>query len=299
MLRHTPTLKGLRAFEEVYILGNFTRAAEALNVQQPAISYQIKQLESDLGTQLFVRRNGSLEPTPPAHELFSSVSRAFDGIRETAERIRRTDQKQVWTIATYAGVGAHWVSPRLAALSERLNVRTKVVTLITDADLLRESANCWIAFGDGNWPSFESRLLIRERVFPVASPSVARKILIPGNRMDMAGVPLIEQEDPERRWLDWQAWRSSGPEDWKLSDNRIIVNDHGMALHLALNGTGIALGWSGVIQDHLKAGSLVKLSEHEATSSNGYWLLGREGFFQTEDGQAVFETLTGNIKNDD
>ncbi|CAD0187270.1 Gcv operon activator [Ruegeria sp. THAF57] len=293
MSRRTPTLKGLRAFEEVYILGNFTRAADALNVQQPAISYQIKQLERDLGTPLFVRRKGELVPTPHAHELFHTVSRAFDGIRETAARIRSADQKQVWTIATYAGVGTHWVSPRLAELSRRLSVRAKLITLISDADLFREKANCWIAFGDGNWPGFEARLLIRECVFPVSSPSVARRIRKYKSRVDTSGIPLIEQEDPENRWLDWQAWSNSSSENWGLTDNRVIVNDHGMALHLALAGSGIALGWSGVIQDHLSAGSLVQLSEFEATSSNGYWLLGREGFFDTEEGRLVFDTLTG------
>ncbi len=291
MSRRTPTLKGLRAFEEVYILGNFTRAADALNVQQPAISYQIKQLEEDLGTRLFLRKNGKLEPTPPAHDLFHSVSRAFDGIRETSARIRRADQKQVWTIATYAGVAAHWVSPRLPALSKHLNVRTKVVTLVTDADLFREEANCWIAFGDGYWPGFESRLLIRERVFPVASPSVARQILKLKDRVETGGVPFIELEDTEHRWLDWQSWLGASSENWNFLDNRIIVNDHGMALHLALAGSGIALGWHGVLQGHLNAGSLVQLSQYEATSSSGYWLLGRKGFFQSEEGQKIYDAL--------
>lgn len=280
-------------------MGTFTRAAEALNVQQPAISYQIKQLETDLGTRLFVRRNGGLEPTPSAHDLYHSVSRAFDGIREASARIRNANQKRVWTIATYAGIGAHWVSPRLPDLAERLNVRTKVVTLITDEDLFREHANCWIAFGNGNWPGFEARLLIRERVFPVASPSVARRILKLKDRVESTGVPFIEQEDTENRWLNWRSWFSASSENWSFTDNRIIVNDHGMALHLALSGSGIALGWSGVIQDHLRAGSLVKLSTQEITSSNGYWLLGREGFFKTNEGKTVFDALNQKIETGD
>lgn len=39
---------------------SFTRAAEAINLTQPAVSHHISQLEKDLGAQLFIRRKGKL-----------------------------------------------------------------------------------------------------------------------------------------------------------------------------------------------------------------------------------------------
>ena len=42
-----PPLKAVRAFEACYRLGSYTRAAAQLNVQQPAISHQIRLLETD------------------------------------------------------------------------------------------------------------------------------------------------------------------------------------------------------------------------------------------------------------
>lgn len=291
MSRQMPTLKGLRAFEEVYILGNYTRAAEALNVQQPAISYQIKRLEQDLDVTLFARGNGGLEPTAHAHDLFDTVSRAFDDIRKVTDRIQRADAQKIWAIATYAGIAANWVSPRLRTLSQQLGVHTKLVTLVSERDLFNEEANCWIAFGHGDWPGFDARLLIREEVCPVASPSLAQRFLKEQSSANAPEVPFVEQDDPERRWLDWQSWLDNSSENWRLSDNRIIVNDHVMALNLALSGFGVALGWAGVVEDHLEAGNLVRLSSQIVTSSNGYWLLGRKGFFLTEEGQKIHEIL--------
>lgn len=48
-------LRALNIFIEVAELGSFTRAGEKLGYSQPTISFQIKQLEKEMGTQLFDR----------------------------------------------------------------------------------------------------------------------------------------------------------------------------------------------------------------------------------------------------
>lgn len=59
---HT-TLKQLTSFEAVARLRNFTRAAEELNLSQPAVSMQVKQLEIQVQAQLLEQRGRTLEPT--------------------------------------------------------------------------------------------------------------------------------------------------------------------------------------------------------------------------------------------
>ncbi|MEP1032434.1 hydrogen peroxide-inducible genes activator [Ekhidna sp.] len=44
-------------------LGSFTRAAHALNMTQPALSLQIKNLENEIGISLFDRSRSRIEPT--------------------------------------------------------------------------------------------------------------------------------------------------------------------------------------------------------------------------------------------
>ncbi len=48
-------LRSLSTFIQIAELGNFTRAAEKLGYSQPTVSFQIKQLEQELGVKLFDR----------------------------------------------------------------------------------------------------------------------------------------------------------------------------------------------------------------------------------------------------
>ena len=54
-------IKTLLAVEEEK---NFTKAANKLNLTQPAVSHQIKELEEELHEQLFIRKKGDIIPTP-------------------------------------------------------------------------------------------------------------------------------------------------------------------------------------------------------------------------------------------
>ncbi|RTR01925.1 LysR family transcriptional regulator [Halomonas nitroreducens] len=58
----------LRTFEALVELGNFTRAAERLDLTQAAVSQHIKHLESRLGP-LLLRQSRKLELTPAGHAL--------------------------------------------------------------------------------------------------------------------------------------------------------------------------------------------------------------------------------------
>ena len=64
-------LRNLITFIHVAELGSFTRAAEALDYSQSTVSFQIKQLEDELGCLLFERINHTITLTERGHELVS------------------------------------------------------------------------------------------------------------------------------------------------------------------------------------------------------------------------------------
>jgi DNA-binding transcriptional LysR family regulator len=77
----------LRSFAAVADEGNLTRAAEGLFVSQPALTKQIRQLESQLGVQLFIRSRAGMTLTAAGQALAAQAPAVLDAwdqaLRET------------------------------------------------------------------------------------------------------------------------------------------------------------------------------------------------------------------------
>lgn len=79
-------LRNLITFIHVAELGSFTKAAEQLGYSQSTISFQIKQLEEELGCLLFERINHTITMTERGHELVSyahEVRKLTDEFKES------------------------------------------------------------------------------------------------------------------------------------------------------------------------------------------------------------------------
>lgn len=83
-------LRKLRYFVAVAERLHFGRAAEALHITQPALSRQIRQLERELGVELFVRTSRDVTLTPAGEQLLADGRRLLSSSRATLERVRRT-----------------------------------------------------------------------------------------------------------------------------------------------------------------------------------------------------------------
>ena len=62
-------LQGLNIFVQVAELNSFTKAGELLGYSQPTVSFQIKQLEKELGVQLFDRIGHTINLTDAGREV--------------------------------------------------------------------------------------------------------------------------------------------------------------------------------------------------------------------------------------
>jgi DNA-binding transcriptional LysR family regulator len=85
------TPREIEVFASVMLHGTTTKAADALDITQPAVSKMLQQLTEKAGFQLFRKSRQRLIPTPEAHMLYAEVRRVFEsarGISRAAKDIR-------------------------------------------------------------------------------------------------------------------------------------------------------------------------------------------------------------------
>lgn len=98
----TMELRQLRYFAKAAETLNFSDAAKALNIAQSTLSQQIKQLEDELGVQLFQRNSHSISLTEAADEVLPYALRTIHDAETCSDRIR--DLRQLLTGTLNIGV---------------------------------------------------------------------------------------------------------------------------------------------------------------------------------------------------
>ena len=95
---------------------NFTRAAERLNMSQPPLSCQIRNLEDDLGVRLFIRGKRKLELTEAGRLLYRRTEQLLELAEKTRSDLASLNQELSGTICigTVEGrapfLAARWIS---------------------------------------------------------------------------------------------------------------------------------------------------------------------------------------------
>lgn len=79
-------------FDAIYAEGSITRAAETLNLTQPAVSHALGRLRELLNDELFTRGRGrsgmTMVPTPVAHQLIGPVRSSLKGLADAIHTTR-------------------------------------------------------------------------------------------------------------------------------------------------------------------------------------------------------------------
>ena len=83
-----PNFHQLHIFHTVVRLGSFSQAARELNISQPAVSIQVRELERSLGCRLIQRRRRGLALTDTGEAVYRYTSRIFALAREMADTVQ-------------------------------------------------------------------------------------------------------------------------------------------------------------------------------------------------------------------
>jgi DNA-binding transcriptional LysR family regulator len=129
----------LAAFCAVVERRSFSQAAERLGVTQPAVSLQVRALESRLGQRLIDRSGRRVEPTEAGWRLYRSAQRLLQLEEQLIEDVRGDGGRLRGRLAIGAstGPGAHLV-PLLLCEFQRAHPDLRVALSISDTHTVIE-----------------------------------------------------------------------------------------------------------------------------------------------------------------
>ena len=121
-------LKQLEAFYLVIRRKSFTRAAEELNVTQPAVTIQVKSLEKSLNLKLIQQVGKRMQLTEAGEILYQYAEKIFDLVSDANEKMRdfrklMRGTLQIGTTKNYA----RYIMPALLSEIQRRFPRIKVI----------------------------------------------------------------------------------------------------------------------------------------------------------------------------
>ncbi|MBV8032657.1 MAG: transcriptional regulator GcvA [Betaproteobacteria bacterium] len=271
-----PPLDLLVGFEAAARHLSFTKAGDELALTQSAVSRQIKDLEDGLGVALFERRHRALVLTEAGQQFYASAAQVLATMRSATERVRaHAGRKRPLSVTTTHSFAALWLIPRLAGFTrEHPGVDVRITADTRVQDLERDGLDVAIRHGPASLAGPNAVRLMGERVFPVCSPKLLKKLPLE-KPADLARHILLQYDDPDVRhpWLHWKTWL----EVERIADLKpagtLAFSGYEQIIPAAIAGHGVALGRSPLVKDLIADGELVAPFKSSADPARAYFAI--------------------------
>lgn len=263
-----PSLIAIRAFEAAARLGGFAPAARELQTTAAAVSYHVRQLEAQLGVDLFHRRAQRVELTPAGEVLAADAVSAFTTLRAGFARAIEADQTRL-RVTALPSLGTAWLAPRLGrfrALHPELRIE---LDLSPDPrDLAGGGYDIAIRNGHGAWPGLRTVPLFPSVFTPLCAPALADVVRGLDDPARPLRVPLLGRPD----W--WEIWyrdlgHAAGPAPERFGTT---FSAEYLDIAAAIAGHGVAIGSPILFAADIAAGRLIRVHPHAATDGRAFWL---------------------------
>lgn len=243
-----------KVFYAVAECNSFSKAAMLLHISQPAISYAVKELESQLNTKLFIRDNRTIKLTDDGEKLVYYLKRAFNDIN-IAEKVikeKNKDYSGIVKIGMYEHL-ATIIVPQLFSkfIKKYPNVKFELITSSSN-ELKEKLKNRELDFIITQYPLLvdENNIFVEEKLFELENCFFATKEIYDKYiNNDLSKLPLIL---PFRGYVDIDTL------DLLLANTNIKIKNNfriysmGITKELVLKNLGIGWGPKKCIEKELK-----------------------------------------------
>jgi DNA-binding transcriptional LysR family regulator len=254
---------------------SFRKAATELGIAPSAVSHAVSALETSLGLRLLHRTTRSVSPTEEGRRLLETLAPALADIDTV-----------ISTLAEHGGRPAgplRVTLPRLAAeellmprLSEFLDlypdISLEVATHDSFEDIVANGFDAGFRLGE----NLEADMIAVRASGPwrgaiVASPGYFKKHPIPQHPRELMQHRCIKRRFSSGRIYRWELEKDGKPLVVDVQ-GALILSDQNLICRAAIDGAGVAFVFEQRVEEHIKAGRLVRVLEDWCAPFDGFYI---------------------------
>ena len=252
-----------KIFYHVATNNSISKASQKLMISQPAVTWHLKNLESNLGITLFIRTKKGVKLTEEGSIFFKYIKNGVENFtngENILTNLKNLDYGNI-RIGASTTVCKHVLMPYLEVFHDRYpNIDIQIVNTLT-SDLLTELRNGNLDMLLLNMPMNESKDLNIQKIMEVQDIFVGNKKyydLCDGklNLEELNNYPLLFQKSPSntRQYLDSY-----------LKDNNVILHpkteivSYNLIMEFVKSGFGIGYATKEFIKDELNNKNLYEI----------------------------------------
>jgi LysR family glycine cleavage system transcriptional activator len=274
MTRSLPPLNALLAFEATARHQSFTRAAVELNLTQAAISHRVKELESMLSVQLFVRKQSATRLTDEGRTYLECIRPALVQIAAATASVSSVHDNRL-TIACLFAFSQKCLTPALREFRRQYpHIEVRLTPLAPTERLEQRDFDVAIWHGVDGWRGFDADRITEEELIPVCTPALlaaSPPLRSPG---DLREWPIVRTVSPIIT-DDWTFWLERAGAQVDRFASEIYCETLSFSMNAIAEGLGIGIGRSVLVREDLASGRLVAPFAFRCSSHAAYHALSR------------------------
>lgn len=272
-------MQRLGIFVAVVGAGSFTGAAQTLGLTRAVVSFNIKQLEEELGVSLLVISTRRVSATDTGERFYHRCLQLLQDAESVLEDVRgdHTGLSGSLRITTTPEYGARVIVPALAAFAEKHpQLRIHHVSSSKTDDLIAGRFDVAIRLGHLADSTHHARRLDQFAIYAVAAPSYLNTLADSAiqNPEQLASATWIAHSRLSTP-LSWQIVTPDG-ENVLLGARhpaRIVADSASSLRAFALSGAGVAILPEWLVADDIANGGLVRLLPDHHFPQQGIYAL--------------------------
>ncbi len=263
----------LRSFLEVWRRKSFTRAAEALNVTQPAVSQHIRHLERELGRALFVKEGRSIDLTPEGESLrrFACMVEAEE--LRTLAWIRSRPEGRDLRFGATRTIGEFVMPAPIAAWNRRYPESRVQLAVDNSAALFAalDEGRLDFLFVEGSFDreAYSVEVLFRDAMVPICAPGSGFAGKAVGIAEALRETFIVREEGSGSRGLVERAL-AGGNRTIRSFSSVLEIGNIGAIKALVAGGVGWSLLYGSSVARELAEGGLARFSLEGMDISHNY-----------------------------